>query len=147
MRLKDKLKDVDFGYQELNDKVVTVLEFTDGKILSPYRSESVDALWSLEDIGYKPLAWTPNVRYLLYNKEDNVILQDVEGDIYFYFNPSKEKIDELLQEYPKAEVCECCGHEELNEVDSLYGIFNDNFKEAIKDYFGYDDVEIIERPF
>lgn len=102
--LRQELKKVDFRYEDLPEPIPQLLEFTEGKILSPYRSENTKALWSLGDLNYKPLAWTPNIRYLLYNLEDNIILEDIEGDIYIILNPTKEKINELCQQYPKGEV-------------------------------------------
>ena len=69
-----------------------------------YRSDRVDDLWSLTDRGFEPLAWTPNVRYLLYNKEKGILIHDVEGDIYIWKDPTEEIIRERVEEYPKAEV-------------------------------------------
>jgi len=69
-----------------------------------YRSDRVDDLWSLTDRGFEPLAWTPNVRYLFYNKDRGILVHDVEGDLYVWKDPTEETIRERVEEYPKAEV-------------------------------------------
>jgi len=74
-------------------------------LYSVYRSDNKRALVDIgEEEGFSWLAWTPNVRYLLYSKEEDILLEDVEGDIYFEEDPSKETIEEYVQQYPKAEV-------------------------------------------
>lgn len=104
IRLQDKLNEVDFEYENLREPIPQILDFTDGKILSPFRSDSVKALWSLKDLGFTMLAWTPNVRYMLYNSDDNILIQDTEGDIDITFNPTRKYLNERLQNYPKGEV-------------------------------------------
>jgi len=69
-----------------------------------FRSDRVDELWSLTDKGFKPLAWTPNVRYLLYNEERGILIHDVEGDLYIWKDPSEELIGKQVEQYPKMEV-------------------------------------------
>jgi len=83
-----------------------VVEEHDLQPLSPeiYRSDRVDDLWSLTDRGFEPLAWTPNVRYLFYNKDRGILIHDVEGDLYIWKDPTEETIRERVEEYPKAEV-------------------------------------------
>ena len=74
-------------------------------LYSVYRSDNVRALVELREFeGFSWLAWTTNVRYLLYSKKRNILLEDVEGDIYFEENPTEETIEEYVQQYPKAEV-------------------------------------------
>ena len=74
-------------------------------LYSVYRSDNKRALVNIsEETGFSWLAWTPNVRYLLYNKEKGILLEDVEGDIYFEENPTDETLEEAIQQYPKAEV-------------------------------------------
>jgi len=72
--------------------------------LEVYRSDRVDDLWSLTKRGFEPLAWTPYVRYLLYNKDRGILIHDVEGDLYIWKDPTEETIRDRVQEYPKAEV-------------------------------------------
>jgi len=67
-----------------------------------FRSDREKSLMDLE--GFEPLAWTPRVRYLLYNEEKDLLVRDIEGDLYIWKNPTDEKIEELVQEYPKMEV-------------------------------------------
>jgi len=69
---------------------------------SIYRSDQEKQLRNLE--GYKHLAWTPKIRHLYYNKQDDILVKDLEGDIYIWKNPSKETIEEQVQQWPKAEV-------------------------------------------
>ena len=69
-----------------------------------FRSDRVDELWSLTDRGFEPLAWTPNVRYLFYNKDRGILIHDVEGDLYIWKYPTEETIREQVEKYPKMEV-------------------------------------------
>lgn len=71
---------------------------------SLYRSERVDSLWQLTDKGFKPLAWTPNVRYLFYNPKKDLLVSDIEGDLRVWENPTKDIIEREVQQYPMMEV-------------------------------------------
>lgn len=104
VRLKNKLNEVNFEYKNLRKPIPQILDYTNGKILSPFRSDSVKALWSLKDLGFSMLAWTPNVRYMLYDPKENILIQDTEGDIDIIFNPTEKYLNERLQKYPKMEV-------------------------------------------
>ena len=74
-------------------------------LYSVYRTDNKRALVKLrESEGFSWLAWTTNVRYLLYSREKDILLEDIEGDIYFEEDPSEETIEEAIQQYPKAEV-------------------------------------------
>jgi len=91
------------------DSSVELSEIVDEYDLQPlsveiFRSDRVDELWSLTDKGFRPLAWTPNVRYLLYDEERGILIHDVEGDIYIWKDPSEELIGEQVEQYPKMEV-------------------------------------------
>lgn len=76
------------------------------KKLSPqvYRSDRTKTLANMRDEGFEHLAWTPNVRFLLYNPKEDLMLEDIEGDLVIWENPSDETIEEEVQEFPKAEV-------------------------------------------
>lgn len=89
---------------DLNDLENSVPEFLlkNYKVFSVYHGEAVHALWDIP--GFKMLAWTHNVKYLLYDPENNILLSWIEGDIYVDRDPTPEDIDESLQYYPKAEV-------------------------------------------
>ncbi len=67
-----------------------------------YKSDFEEALWNLE--GYKPLAWSGNIRSLFYNPKKGILIEEVEGDITIYKNPSESTIENLVQTYPKGEV-------------------------------------------
>lgn len=67
-----------------------------------FRSDQEKTLRELED--FQHLAWTPRVRHLYYNPEQGVLVKDVEGDIFVWFFPSKDTIEEQVQDWPKAEV-------------------------------------------
>ena len=69
-----------------------------------YRSDRVDSLWKLKNKGFEILAWTPNVRYLLFNPKKRILISDIEGDLYIYKNPTKETLENKIQKYPKGEV-------------------------------------------
>lgn len=71
---------------------------------SPYRSDQTKALRKLGKIGFEHLAWTPRVRHLYYNPEIDVLIKDIEGDLFYIENPTDEYLDECLSHYPKAEV-------------------------------------------
>lgn len=67
-----------------------------------YRSDQEKQLRNLK--GFQPLAWTPRVRHLYYNKKQNILVKDLEGDLYIWKNPSKETLEKQIQQWPKAEV-------------------------------------------
>jgi len=69
---------------------------------SMYRSDQKKQLRNLE--GYKHLAWTPRIRHLYYNPEQDILVKDLEGDVYIWKNTSDETIEKQVQEWPKAEV-------------------------------------------
>jgi len=69
---------------------------------SMYRSDQEKQLRNLE--GYKHLAWTPRIRHLYYNPEQDILVKDLEGDVYIWKNSSDETIEKQVQEWPKAEV-------------------------------------------
>jgi len=71
---------------------------------SVYRSDQTNALSKLRNKGFKPLAWTPNVRYMYYNPERNLLVKDTEGDLMIVKNPSNDYLNDCLSYYPKAEV-------------------------------------------
>lgn len=74
----------------------------------PYLHQVIEEYPILEKLGdweiFKPLAWSGRIRSLLYNKEKNILVREVEGDLYIWKNPTDEKIEEEIQEYPKSEV-------------------------------------------
>ncbi len=71
---------------------------------SVYRSDQEKSMWDLTDQGFEPLAWTPGVKYLFYNPKKDLLVKDVEGDLFITENPSKNKIIKEIQQFPKAEV-------------------------------------------
>jgi len=98
----DKVEVISF--EELEEKFQKLEGFKDSGINSVYRSDQKKALNKLRDIGFKPMAWTPNVRYLFYNPNEEILIKDVEGDLFIYENPTQETLEEEIQNYPKAEV-------------------------------------------
>jgi hypothetical protein len=89
---------------ETKSNVLTGLEVIETLGLDDtiYHSELFQQIRELDN--FKALAWTPNVRQLYYNREKNLLLSNIEGDLFLYQNPDKAIIVEEVQKYPKAEV-------------------------------------------
>jgi len=69
---------------------------------SVYRSDQEKQLRNLK--GFKPLAWTPRIKHLYYNPKKQILLKDLEGDLFVWKNPSKQTIEKQVQQWPKSEV-------------------------------------------
>jgi len=69
---------------------------------SMYRSDQEKQLRDLD--GYEHLAWTPRIKHLYYNAKQEILVKDIEGDVYIWKKPSNETIEKQVQEWPKAEV-------------------------------------------
>lgn len=69
---------------------------------SVYRSDQEKQLRHMT--GFEHLAWTSKVRHLYYNPEKELLVKDVEGDLFVWKNPSEKTIEKQVQEWPKAEV-------------------------------------------
>jgi hypothetical protein len=72
--------------------------------LSDKRVSGGDPLSPLRSTGYKPIAYTPPVKYAYYNESKDLLVTATEGDIKVVENPTDDYIDDLLSYYPKAEV-------------------------------------------
>lgn len=92
------------SFEKLEQLFEKLEGFKDLGIKSVYRSDKTKALNKLEKIGFKPLAWTPNVRYLYYNPKIDLLIKEIEGDLFVIDKPTKEYLDKCLSHYPKAEV-------------------------------------------
>lgn len=92
------------SFEKLEEKFSMLKGFADSGIDSVYRSDQTEALNKLRRIGFQPLAWTPNIRHLYYHSRENIIIKDVEGDLFLIENPTDEEIEKEVQQYPKAEV-------------------------------------------
>ena len=93
-------------YRDGHDLLRSIVTKYNLEPLAPqfYRSDRVDSLWQLKNKGFEILAWTPNVRYLLFHPKKRILISDIEGELYIYKNPTKETLENKIQEYPQAEV-------------------------------------------
>jgi len=57
-----------------------------------------------KEAGYYALAYRPNVHYVYYNPEKNIMVLDIEGDHYIVENPTHEQLQEQLRRYPRSKV-------------------------------------------
>jgi len=94
----------EISFEELEEKFSKLEGFKESGIESVYHGEQTDALTKLRKIGFKSLAWTPNVRYHYYNPEEKLLIKWIEGDLYLIENPTEITIDKEMRSYPKAEV-------------------------------------------
>jgi hypothetical protein len=95
----------EISFKELEEKFQSLQGFKESGINSVYHGEQTDSLRQLEGIGFKPLAWTPNVRYHYYNPDEDLLIKWIEGDLFLIENPTEKTIEEEIRAYPKAEVC------------------------------------------
>jgi len=84
------------------NSTIGIIDKIDGLERTIYDSELFNQIRQLD--GFRPLAWTPNVRQLYYDSDRQLLLSNVEGELTLWKNPDESTIEREVQKYPKPEV-------------------------------------------